>query len=538
MTKNIVGTDGTVPGTNGSIPVLPGDPNSSQHENCLVPKVDFTGDGVLDDIPPRTQMLIYRGATLRGICTVAGSSPDNNKIFMTKQGFTNRVDIDADMEPDKSGEEFVLDDDGVNTETGTTLEPAELRVGSSFRLPVESTADSAKLTTGSANSVIELYKTQAAPKVLYAWPHLMENGTYAQFEALDKAPGTRNWETFWAASFNNAGRHQYEFERFHITSTNLGTSWPGLAKHINPASARFPYAVSFHTHGRSCSSRVAVRVGGQNGGDAGSQRERVMHQGIAEIIRMAIPDDALTLDPQQVDECKDLEPGECKRRITFATGDCFNGGEEGNFVNAVTAFDNGIQLEQHFGFISGSAQGNGTIVAQAVRSVFDCLAEEPDASLAITGSIPAVKAFSSGTTYATNGLCPGFIFDLSVSTFSPYQYAMAQIMEGAAIQKCAENKGENGVAHVDYYRLEVAATGQKRWRRIGGGRIDYDNACKPGMKVLNLEGEWEAVAGGLFPQSSDALVPNHATASFRTVMRAYRQDGTPLPVEVLAIRVP
>lgn|GEM_PF-6042714 len=312
------------------------------------------------------------------------------------------------------------------------------------------------------------------------------------------------------AGVNNAQRTHHELDRFHITSANIRQSWPELSSHTGTGGTRFPYAVSFHTHGASCGSDIAVRVGGGNG----NNQEKAMHRGVAEVIRMAFPDAA-------------FEDGS---RITSTWGDCFDGEGSGNFVNAATAFDNGIQLEQFHGWITTDndpntpgSQPRGPIVANAVRSVFDCLAEPADAS---SGPWYYGTANSGGTTtYATTGLCPGFIADLDIEHAWSASHSM-----NAGIQNCAANGGANGKAHVDLYREQTGAGGLVRWRRIGGGLVDYDANCNPTLKVLDAAGGWETPSTVFNPSVMDSTVNANQTVRFRAVIRAFKADGTtPLP---------
>ncbi|MBZ4413514.1 hypothetical protein K8640_35355 [Myxococcus sp. XM-1-1-1] len=494
-------SDSAIPATGGVA--------SARHENCLVPNQDLNGDGILDPIPPRTQLLIYRGATLRGVCTVVGPSGSPN-ILMTQTGFRNRVDIDADFDVNGSID-LDLDGNGTDDETNQTLTLPTVRsnfagaAGANWALPALTTPSVAVVTGGSANSLVELYKPQSAPKVLYTWPHLMENGTLAQLQAMDAATGARTWETLWGAGFNNAQRTHHELDRFHITSANLQHSWPALSLHTGAGGTRMPYAVSFHTHGASCASSIAVRVGGQNG----DLEEQSMHRGVAEVIRMAFPDSA-------------FDDGS---RITYKWGDCFDGDGPENFVNAASAFSNGIQLEQYFGWITANHDGvqtRGPVVAAAVRSVFDCLSEPADASSApwYYGNVT-----SGGTGYHTSGLCPGFIADVDITHAWSAAHAMYP-----GIQNCPANGGANGRAHVDLYREQTAAGGQKRWYRIGGGRMDYDASCNPTLKVLNTAGIWETNSTLFNPTAADTTVNANQTVRFRAVIRAFKADGTtPLP---------
>lgn len=460
-----------------------GGTSSAVHENCRVPRQDLNGDGVLDVIPDRTQLLIYRGSTLRGVCTVAGSTTDNF-IYMSQTGFNNRV---------RTG-----------SETNETLSFPDVRsnhagaAGADYDLPSQSTNLLSVLTSGSSHSVVEFYKPQSTPQVLYTWPHLFEGGTLPQLTFYNANPGARTWEAAWAVGFNNV---EDADNKFHITSANLGASFPQLRQHLATSGTPLPYSVSFHAHGTSCSTDVKVRVGGQDGDGT----EKPMHRGVAEIIRLSV---------------KDANAFTGNARISYAWNDCFNGEGPLNFVNATNAFGKGIQLEQYYAWInadidpSSAVKRRGEDVVSAVRSVFDCLAEPAD-SAQYTPSTTGYALQATTNGYATAGLCPGFIGDQALDgAGAPFEFS-------AGLLGCTNG----GTAHVDYYRREENASGVERWRRIGGGLIEYDSSCQATKKVLNEAGQWETNATVFDPGSSDIS----GSAVYRAVVRAEDASGLPAP---------
>jgi hypothetical protein len=345
---------------------------------------------------------------------------------------------------------------------------------------------------------VEFYKAQSAPQVLYTWPHLFEGGTLPQLQHYNANPGGRTWEAAWAVGFNNV---EDADEKFHITSANMGTSFPQLRQHLAAGGTPLPYSVSFHAHGTSCSTDVKVRVGGQEGDGS----EKPMHRGIAEIIRLSVTDpNAFTGNA----------------RISYAWNDCFNGEGSLNFVNATNAFGKGIQLEQYYAWInadidpSSAVKRRGEGVVKAVRSVFDCLSEPADDAQYVP-SANGHHLQATTNAYATAGLCPGFIGDQALAgTMGTYQFS-------AGLLGCTNG----GKAHVDYYRREANAAGVERWRRIGGGLIEYDSSCQAAKKVLNEAGQWEANATVFDPAATDLTGP----ALYRAVVRAEDASGMPVP---------
>jgi hypothetical protein len=462
------------------------------HENCLVPDQDLDGDLVPDPVPIRTQMLIYRGSTLRGVCTVAGSSGDDT-IYVTATAFQYRVtdDVWSSSEP------------GITVTYPTVKSNAAGTAGADYAIPAVTTSTVVGLSSPT-NTVKEYYNTQASPQVLYTWPHLMENGILPELEHHTATTGARTWEAAWAVKFNSPNTFA-PYINFHITSTNIGASYPMLSQHTAVGGQKLPYALSYHSHG-SCGN-IAVRVGGR-GGD---QSEKAMHRGLAETIHL------YTYDP--VNDPLLF----ATKKLSYRFGDCFDGAAALSFVNEAPASTQGIQLEQSFSWINTvvGATTRGKKVVDAVRSVFDCLAESADA----TAGPSAGSSLDSGgsASYASAGFCPGFIADLQRGDATEIV-----VQPSAALTTCSGG----GTVHADFYRRQTDS-GVQRWRRIAGGRVSYDASCNPTLQILGeTTGAWEANPTGFAGAAADRTVAAGTTDSFRAVVRGFDAAGNAAPVSV------
>jgi hypothetical protein len=462
-------------------------------ENCLVPDRDLDGDLVPDPVPIRIQLLIYRGSILRGVCTVAGSS-GSDVIYVTATAFQDRVtdDVWSPSEP------------GVTITYPTVKSNATGSPGANYALPAATTSTLVGLSSPS-NAVKEYYNAQAAPQVLYTWPHLMENGILPLLEHHAATTGARTWEAAWAVKFNSPNTFS-PFIDFHITSTNIGASYPMLWQHTADGGQKLPYALSYHSHG-TCGN-IAVRVGGR-GGDSS---EKAMHRGLAETIHLYSYDPVN--DPSLF----------ATKRLSYRFGDCFDGSAPLNFINQAAASTHGIQLEQSFSWINTvvGATTRGKKVVNAVRSVFDCLAEAADA----TAGPFAGGSLDSGASaaYAATGLCPGFIADLQLGDATE----QVVVHPSAALATCSGG----GKVQADFYRRQTDG-GVQRWRRIGGGRVSYDASCNPTRQILGEHtGEWEANPTAFGGAAADWTVAAGATNSFRAVVRGFDAAGNAAPVSV------
>ncbi|WP_437760674.1 hypothetical protein [Sorangium sp. So ce1389] len=200
-------------------------------------------------------------------------------------------------------------------------------------------------------------------------------------------------------------------------------------------------------------------------------------------------------------------------------GTCpFNGADGDNFINRVTKGNRGLQLEQRSDMLnpmpSNPAWRND--VAEATKSVYDCLLDASDDSGSTTSTLYMLSG--STTTYGTTGVaCPRWIGDITLSTTaSPTVFTMTA---GALL----DNGCEVGAhAHVDIYKKNTLLDA---WERIGGGRVQYEDVngnCVVNEKGWTGSGQLNEPSWSWRPSSDDL-----GSGTYRAVVRATRASGAP-----------
>ncbi|OJT21463.1 hypothetical protein BO221_26975 [Archangium sp. Cb G35] len=422
-------------------------------ERCRVPQ------SLQADFPSDRQLLIRRGAVLKGLCTVETTASASGDFEMSQEGYDKRVKSSGDADTESTATVQV------SNQYASGMAPAIAEPASSL--------DDAN--TNSLGKVKEYTVRPAGAVVAYTVPHPFEKGTFEQGALIHSADPQRN--AIWAASINNNQRGT--LGQFHITSTEIsGASFPGLGSFLTN---RIPYAVSFH--GETSCTTSEVKVGGRI--------ELPFRQGVAEIIREALNDSSL--------------------RVHWNSGVCFEGSDQDNFVNAMSVDLRGVQLEQDSNSILSDTSRREK-VANAVKSVFDCLIDDAD-NTPTTTSATTWSADSGGTGYASVGACKRYIAEIE----------LPNVAGGHTLSAGASTCVDGHSAHVDYYRWKVGSGGVGYWVRIGGGNLTYAGsgaACAP---VFSAEPGYTYVHPGAQGSGSSG------TTRLRAVIRASDASGASVP---------
>ncbi|MFY0566772.1 hypothetical protein ACN28E_23435 [Archangium lansingense] len=427
--------------------------NISSGERCRVPQ------SLLADFQPNRQLLIRRGTALRGLCTVETTASASGDFEMSQTGFDNRVKLSGDAA----------------TETGSVVQVANEYVAGSAPAIAESASSLNEANTNSSGKVMEYTQRPSGSVVAYTVPHPFEKGTFEQGALIHTADTQRN--AIWAAAINNNQRGS--LSRYHITATELsGASFPGLGSFLTN---RIPYAVSFH--GETSCTTSEVKVGGGI--------ELPFRQGVAEIIREALNDPSL--------------------RVHWKSGVCFDGSDDDNFVNAMSVDFRGVQLEQDSTIILSDTSRRDT-VANAAKSVFDCLIDDADNAPTVT-SATTWSANSGGTDYVSAGTCKRFIAEIE----------LPNVAGGHTLSAGASTCVTGHSAHVDYYRWTMGSGGVGYWVRMGGGNLTYADNGAGCSTVFSSEVGYSYVHPGAVGSGSIG------TTRLRAVVRASDASGAAVP---------
>ncbi|PTL76844.1 hypothetical protein [Vitiosangium sp. GDMCC 1.1324] len=422
-------------------------------EHCRVPQSRQA------DFQANRQLLIRRGTTLRGLCTVEATASASGDFEMNQEGFDNRVKISGDNA----------------TETSADVQVANQHTAGSAPAIAQPANSLDEANTQSLGKVMEYTLRAPGSVVAYTVPHPFEKGTFEQGSLVHTADTQRN--AIWAAGINN--NQKGTLSRYHITATEIsGASFPGLGTFL---ANRIPYAVAFH--GETSCTTSEVKVGGGI--------ELSFRQGVAEIIREALNDSSL--------------------RVHWRPGVCFEGSDDDNFVNAMSVDFRGLQLEQDSTLILGDASRREK-VANAVKSVFDCLIDGADNSPTVTSST-SWSADSGGSTYASTGACRRFIAEIELPNVSG----------GHTLSAGASTCVDGHTAHVDYYRWTTSSSGVGYWVRIGGGNITYSGTGAGCGTVFSSESGYTYVQPGVVGNSASG------TTRLRAVIRAFDASGASVP---------
>ncbi|XYI03688.1 hypothetical protein ACMHYB_29560 [Sorangium sp. So ce1128] len=465
---------------------LSGD-NTPRREHCLVENGQFELDGVsvgADVFREKTQVLLSdSNNTLRGLCTVSGEAGtgDANFYMATQGAVSGGFEARFGSSAPKSGIT-------VSNRWSTTAP---------LHAIAEPAATLADLTTDTANTIMEFGdrdRDSGKRGVLYAAAHPFETGSFDQVEHIHDALAYQSWETVWALGIKN--QNSNADTAFHIMAADIsGLSFPQLGFFME-GTKHLPYAVAFHGFSSSSMScgTYELKIGGGI--------EPNFRRGVKEIIA----------------EYRGSPASPSGMNIGYwDDGQCdLNGSDTDNFINRITKEGRGLQLEQRSDMLdptSGSSDWRND-VAEATKSVYDCLLDSSDDS----NSTMSTSYMLSGTTttYGTTGVaCPRWIGEITLATsVSPTLYTMTA---GALLDSC-----EVGAhAHVDIYKKTIYDT----WKRIGGGRVQYENvngSCVGNEKGWGGAGQLNEPPWSWRP-SSDEL----GSGTYRAVVRATRASGAP-----------
>lgn len=414
------------------------DENLKTAEHCLMPA------SLIDDFPVGRQVRLARYSprdelTHMGLCTVVGQSLTSH-VQMTATGMQERVGAGSSQS--------LVSGVTVSTTTGASVTNAASSIAGTHG--------------GFTQDIREYSLRETGAQVVFMAPHgRIEAKTGPQVDHLfdDRTPGR---DAFWAVGLHTDAED--DDDHLHITSGEISElSFPGLATFVNN---RMRYAVSFHGFddaGVGFSEDVLV----------GGNEAPAFRKGLAEIIGDALSTTGFT----------------ARHDLSLTAYAKYRGTQTSNFVNRSALGGRGVQIEQ-----SLSLRGNAAApddVAEAVKSVYDCLLDAADGQRVGTGTLA-----SSGSTYTGGSKCPRFVaeYDLTAST------GVVSVNAGKPAS-CAA-----GRVHVDVYRLRTDAT----WERVGGGFRDYDASCG-----VTDDDEYDTPAGIAAP------------ATLRVVVKSVTATGTP-----------
>jgi phage replication-related protein YjqB (UPF0714/DUF867 family) len=321
--------------------------------------------------------------------------------------------------------------------------------------------------------------------VAYTAPHgFIEAGTMNQLSRVFSSAST--WDAHWAVGYREtSGTTGWDF--FHITSSDISEdSFLELA----PLLQQFRYAVSFH----GCSDGCNKTSGGQTMDVAvGGREAEPFRRGVVEVIQEWMYERGVsgTVGLPTVQAGTDLD----------------------NFVNRLTiSQDHGLQIEQSDPFRGTNASPNTAnlnAVADAVKSVYDCLEHPVDAAdiheLACNSSVDVTVSPGAA------GVCPS-----SDSTY----HAVADLRGVIPTSPCTAGAR----LHLSVYRQDGDAT----WRRVSGGFWEP-------MSVRIISGGWSYAWVKVNTTDSPYLEPaagDYAPGTFRVVARLVDANKVAQPVSV------
>ncbi|TKC95760.1 hypothetical protein [Polyangium fumosum] len=375
------------------------DSSMTSKERCRVPSSMFDSLHANTYQPPSydttkfhrgEQLLIKRGTTLRGLCTVDGVASSTSDIQVSQTLFTNRVAL--------AGETTSATGVTVSNEYASGVVPAIAEPATTL----------SAVKNSSSNKVREFLSRDANTKVVYTAPHPFEDYTFDQVEGIYNHNPTRNGA--WVVGINS---NDFSADaKFHITSADISwRSFPLLEGFVaNPVN----YSVSFHRH--ACPG-VDIQVGGSI--------SSYFRQGVAEILSEYLQGEGLDIAWSNTSGC-DLD-----------------GSNQFNYVNWL-GLNGGVQIEQSPAVLDNTTRREKA--RDAVRSVYDCLldpADDSDVHDPISGYQTVVYATDGD--YATDGECPRFIGDIEVPS-TPLNRRKEVI---TAVWSCEVGD----TAHVDIYLI-------------------------------------------------------------------------------------
>ncbi|MDC0745074.1 poly-gamma-glutamate hydrolase family protein [Polyangium mundeleinium] len=396
------------------------DSSMTSKERCRVPSSMFDSMHANSYVAPGEtydttkfhygeQLLIKRGTTLRGLCTVDGVASSTSDIQVSQTLFTNRVAL--------AGE--------TTSATGVTVSN-EYASGVAPAIAEPATTISA-VKNSSSNKVREFLSRDANTKVVYTAPHPFEDYTFDQVEGIYNHNPTRNGA--WVVGINS--NDPSADAKFHITSTDI--SWRSFPLLQSFVPNQVYYSVSFHRH--ACSG-VDIQVGGSIFPE--------FRQGVAEILSEYLQGEGLDIAWSNTSGC-DLA-----------------GSNQFNYVNWIGSYG-GVQIEQSPAVLDSTTRREKA--RDAVRSVYDCLLDPADDSdvhdYADQTNGQQTVVYATNGDYATDGECPRFIGDIEVPS-TPLNRPKEVI---TAVWDCEVGD----TAHVDIYGID----GYGHAFRVGGGMMEY-----------------------------------------------------------------
>lgn len=461
--------------------------------------------------PAGSQLLIFRGTRLRGMCTVQADNATTPTVTSADQIRASQTLLNERVRDGTSSSEPA----GTTPITGVTVRNQATATSAAPAVVLAATT-TAQLETVD-NTPRELARVPVSPtgvSVAYTVPHPWENdqtpsssgcGTdcgfgrsYLAWRSAFQSEDAVN-DGFWAVGMRGNRNEFNTFEsslsntsRFHITSTQISTdSFPGLG---DLEDADFDYAVSFHGQGASGDCRTGAMIGGRLG--LGYTADPLAwRRGIAENIRMLVdPSDPVAGCNTSGTNCfGPLDPS----TVRYSTGACsgFDVGEgTTNFVNEL-AGQGGLQLE----IGRDLDQAIYKRIGAAVHEVFDCLNEAPNTDLGLrTSGFPSTS--SAGNTYATGTGCRGFVVD------ADFQANTTSFLAG--LQTCQIG----GKVHLDVYQRNAAGA----WNRVAGGTRTY-TGCSPAAFTEEAYND----PGVSTPAFQHATPWADASGEFRVVVYGY-----------------
>jgi hypothetical protein len=392
--------------------------SETNDEHCYVPASLLSTDPATNKFHPWEQLLIYRGTTLRGICTVDPAPSASSNIEMSPTGFSNRV---------ASNQTEV----NAGAATGVTV-TNEYTAGVAPAIAMTASTISEVMTPTLNNNSVKSFMDRApAAQVIYTAVHPFERYTLQQAQDIYNKNSSyvdnnaRN--AIWVVGINN-NDYTGDSTKYHITASDIsGGSFPHYGQlALNPLS----YAVSFH---RNDCGTADIRVGGK--------QPDSFRQGVAEILTEYLAGLSLS--------------------VTWASGgSCgyLDGQQDSNYVNNLAVGGYGLQIEEHYTVLNDAT--TRAKVNAAVRSVFDCLTEFPNGQTTI-GNDP-IYAFASNNSYFSDSECHRWRLEFRIS--------------GASAGTRTWNVGHSycqagDTAHVDFYKMGESGAPTTR---LGGGNIQYN----------------------------------------------------------------
>ncbi|MBN1204232.1 MAG: poly-gamma-glutamate hydrolase family protein [Myxococcaceae bacterium] len=418
------------------------------------------------------QVLIHTGSTLpgetTGLCTVdeGDHSGGESEVRVHPDIITDTFEVDAgtvvsgevtNEHPRASAEGFVAE----------PLAPLATRIsggvglGEYWRLPA----------------------APAVPTVAYAAPHggEIEPGSDEQLAALGiSSSDTRNayWAVIGDMEPNGAADH------WHITGGDISEfSFEGLQR---LSAHSYAYAVAFHGFTNS-QIPESVLVGGDEALE--------FRQSVASILEHEVRArhngfflDALAIDLSACDA--DSSHPSCKYKK-------YAGRDDDNFVNELPASGRGLQLEQ----TSTARKTYGAALARGVKSVVDCLLDDPDEATQNTDpATPSMSVDDAGLDLST-GACPYFVGELAVLHEAAQSWAFRTSVS------CGAGDCAGLLGRVDAYTDNADGT----WTWVGGGELT------PTL----VSGSYQLV------QDTPLAHPASTSRRYRFVVRASNQVTSP-----------